>query len=191
MIDTVNVGRGAPPIEVRHRNAARSVAIKTPERRIVDVTSRGEEPWVRFSPFFPHGGIPIPFSTGVSESVEGIWQGLKVFEHADVDESAFRNAKMRGLKRTTRRFGNVLGHRRGPDGASLLDYAEARAQIYLPSYDWVLDNRLANELAELIKLARATPVTLLDYETNTDVSNLARPLSHAGIIVDRVLASLD
>ena len=31
------------------------------------------------SPFYPHGGIPIPFSGSVtSQSVEGIWQGLKV-----------------------------------------------------------------------------------------------------------------
>lgn len=28
---------------------------------IVDVTSKGPEPWVRFSLFYPHGGIPVPF----------------------------------------------------------------------------------------------------------------------------------
>src|SRR5262245_22655287 len=57
---------------------------------IHDVTSRGPEPWVRFSPFFPHGGIPVPFTAGrTAMSVEGIWQGLKVFASADVDESKF------------------------------------------------------------------------------------------------------
>ena len=56
--------------------------------RALDLTSRGEAPWVRFSPFFPLGGIPVPFSPGVeSQSVEGIWQGLKVFESCDVDAS--------------------------------------------------------------------------------------------------------
>ena len=43
---------------------------------VVDVTSRGPEPWVRFSPFFPHGGIPVPFSPGsTAMSVEGIGRG--------------------------------------------------------------------------------------------------------------------
>lgn len=32
---------------------------------IVDVTSKGSEPFVRFSPFYPHGDIPIPGSPGV------------------------------------------------------------------------------------------------------------------------------
>jgi hypothetical protein len=29
---------------------------------LLDVTSRGPQPWVRFSPFYPHGSIPVPFS---------------------------------------------------------------------------------------------------------------------------------
>ena len=52
-----------------------------PNAIIIDVTSRGEEPWIRVSPFYPHGGIPVPFSESMfSASVEGVWQGLKVFE---------------------------------------------------------------------------------------------------------------
>ena len=55
-----------------------------PDAAIIDVTSRGIEPWVRFSPFYPHGGIPIPNSPSVSaQSVEGLWQGLKVFAKSD------------------------------------------------------------------------------------------------------------
>ena len=47
---------------------------------IIDVTSKASDEYVRFSPFFPHGGIPVPFSPGwTAQSVEGIWQGLKVF----------------------------------------------------------------------------------------------------------------
>lgn len=58
---------------------------------IIDVTSKADEPWVRFSPFFPHGNIPVPFSDGVVAScVEGIWQALKVFESEDVDTSKLR-----------------------------------------------------------------------------------------------------
>ena len=61
---------------------------------------------MRLSPFFPHGGIPVPFTAGVSgASVEGNWQALKVFTHADVDPVKLAVTSMSGLKRTVRRFG--------------------------------------------------------------------------------------
>ena len=38
----------------------------------------------KLSPFYPHGGIPVPFSEGVTATcVEAVWQGLKVFESAE------------------------------------------------------------------------------------------------------------
>ncbi len=41
---------------------------------IVDVTSKGVRPWVRFSPFYPHGGVPIPGTPAeTAQSVEGLW----------------------------------------------------------------------------------------------------------------------
>jgi len=81
---------------------------------VLDLTSRGPDPWVRFSPFWPHGGIPVPLSDGrTGASVEGIWQALKVFETAGVDESKLGVTTMRGLKRTARRLGAVRGHRAG------------------------------------------------------------------------------
>ena len=40
---------------------------------LVDLTSKGEEPWIRFSPFYPHGDIPIPMGNGATaHSVEGV-----------------------------------------------------------------------------------------------------------------------
>jgi Family of unknown function (DUF6939) len=149
----------------------------------LDLTSRGPEPWVRFSPFFPHGGIPVPFSPGVSSaSVEGIWQGLKVFESTDVDQSKLAVTSMKGLKRTTRRFGRVRGHRRGVSGAELLAYRAARFAIYLPAYRWVLDDRLQAELEQLRELSANHSLVLLDYETNCDVHDSSKPLSHAGLV---------
>ncbi|HEU5382576.1 MAG TPA: hypothetical protein VFV38_44785 [Ktedonobacteraceae bacterium] len=150
---------------------------------VLDVTSRGKEPWIRFSPFYPHGGIPVPFSPGwVSTSVEGIWQGLKVFEQADVDRSKFRITTMKGIKRSVRMHGKVRGHRRGVDGNQLLSYKEARYAIYLPSYYWTLEHYLQDLVAELKELTGRGNVILLDYEVNCDVDNVSRPLSHAGLI---------
>lgn len=166
-----------------HATKPASIEKKYPGATIVDVTSKGPQPWVRFSPFFPLGGIPVPFTPGrTSESVEGIWQGLKVFEAADVDASMLTNRTMRDLKRTQRRFGPTLGHRAGLKGQALLPYLRARAEIYLPSYRWALDHKLQEELAELRPLAQAGPLVLLDYETNTDPLNPAKPLSHAALV---------
>jgi len=171
-------------IIIQNRRASEErIQHQYPDAAIFDVTSRGPDPWVRFSPFYPHGNIPIPFSPGqFSASVEGIWQGLKVFELADVDTSRFAVTTMKNLKRSVRTYGRVLGHRRGVDGEYLLSYAEARRMIYLPTYHWVLVNRLQDELAELAQLTREQTVILLDYETNCDLNNLASPLSHAGLV---------
>ena len=59
---------------------------KYPGALIIDVTSKSNDVWVKLSPFFPVGGIPVPFSPDYeSATVEGIWQGLKVFEGHGVD----------------------------------------------------------------------------------------------------------
>ncbi|MEM6995224.1 MAG: hypothetical protein AAF721_32225 [Myxococcota bacterium] len=166
-----------------------TLARRYPGAEIVDLTSRGPEPWVRFSPFFPHGGIPVPRSEGAtSESVEGIWQALKVFESADVDPTKLAVTTMKGLKRTVRRFGRCLGHRDGLAGASLLPYIRARHAIYLPAYRWTLEHRLQNEVAALRELAasaaaRDVATVVLDYEVNADVDDPARPLSHAALVI--------
>lgn len=170
-------------IIAHHRASVEQLRQQYPGAPILDVTSRGPEPWQRFSPFYPHGDIPVPFSPSwVSASVEGIWQGLKVFVQADIDLSCLTNTTMKRLKRSTRSYGSVLGHREGIDGTRLLSYAEARRAIYLPSYHWVLTNKLQKPLTEIQKLALAQGVVLLDYETNCDLNNLATPLSHAGLI---------
>ncbi|MBT2558124.1 hypothetical protein J7E24_10035 [Hymenobacter sp. ISL-91] len=150
---------------------------------IVDVTSKGDEPWVMVSPFYPHGGIPVPFSEGVfAVSVEGVWQGLKVFEDEDVDFSKFENDTMKNLKRTVRKFGKPLGHRRGVNGIELLDYGTARRSIYLKTYGWMLENKAAHVIANLVAQAEQTEVVLLDYDTNGDIDNLKTPLSHAALV---------
>ena len=166
------------------RSSVESLQRHYGDATVIDVTSRGPQPWIRFSPFYPHGGIPVPCSSEqTGASVEGIWQGLKVFARQDVDPSKLANTTMRGLKRSARQFGAVLGHRAGLQGDRLLTYAEARRLIYLPTYRWVLDHRLQDELAELRRLGAAQLVLLLDYETNGDIDDLTRPLSHASLIL--------
>lgn len=154
-----------------------------PGAKIIDLTSKAEEPYVRFSPFYPLGGIPIPFSEEhFSESVEGLWQGLKVFESEDIDPKRFEIKKMKGLKRTVRKYGKCLGHRKGVEGTDLLGYIEARKAVYLPAYLWALENRLQKEVTALRAEAEQQDLVLLDYETNGKVDDPAKPLSHAYLV---------
>ncbi len=148
---------------------------------IIDVTSKGPAPWIQFSPFYPHGGIPIPFSDETSQSVEGLWQALKVFESSDIDLKKLKITTMKGIKRTVRKYGIVKGHLKGVAGSELLGYLEARKLIYIPSYFWVLENRLQPEI-DLLRQKAQTGIVLLDYETNGNINDLSKPLSHAHLI---------
>lgn len=150
---------------------------------IADVTSQATDGLVKLSPFYPHGGIPVPFSEGYTAMcVEAIWQGLKVFETADVDVNMFANDTMKNIKRTVRRFGKPFGHRKGVKGTELLGYIEARKQIYLPAYKWVLENKVANIIERLREASKTKTIVLLDYTTNCDIDNPKTPLSHAFLI---------
>ena len=154
-----------------------------PDAILADVTSSAKDGLVKLSPFYPHGGIPVPFSEGYTATcVEAIWQGLKVFEGADVDTSLFYNNTMKGLKRTVRRYGKPLGHRKGVDGKELLGYIEARKLIYIPTYKWVLENKVARIIERLREGSKTKTIVLLDYDTNADVENAKKPLSHASLI---------
>src|SRR5690606_16258030 len=114
-------------------------------------------------------------------SVEGIWQGLKVFINQDVDVSKFEIRNMKNIKRSVRKFGQPLGHRKGLKG-ELLDYITARKEIYIPSYYWILENKTADILEELLTKAKTNDLVLLDYETNEDIENVKKPISHAALI---------
>jgi hypothetical protein len=173
-----------PLVLESRRKSPDTLRRRWPGATVIDVTSKGEEPWVRFSPFYPHGGVPIPNTPGrTAQSVEGLWQGLKVFESEDIDPRAFDVTTMRGLKRSARSRGGVRGHRFGVGSSVLLPYRDARLRIYLPAYRWVLDHRLAAEVERLRDLASRRTVVLLDYETNDDIDDLDRPLSHAGLLI--------
>ena len=166
------------------RKKPKTILKKYPDAILADVTSGAKDGLIKLSPFYPHYGIPVPFSEGYTATcVEAIWQGLKVFEGADVDVQMFKNDTMKNIKRTVRRFGKPLGHRKGVNGTELLGYIEARKQIYIPTYKWVLENKVADIIERLRNASNSgKTIVLLDYDTNADVENAKKPLSHASLI---------
>ena len=101
-------------VRVASRRRTR-LTVDYPDALILDVTSRGAEPWIQLSPFYPHGGIPVPgHPDRTSQSVEGVWQALKVFATEQEDFTKLDITTMKGIKRTARRLGPPLGHRLAP-----------------------------------------------------------------------------
>lgn len=169
-------------VESKRKKPA-TILKKYPDAILADVTSGAKDGLVKLSPFYPHGGIPVPFSEGYTATcVEAIWQGLKVFEGSDVDVQMFQNDTMKNIKRTVRRFGKPLGHRKGVNGTELLGYIEARKLIYIPTYKWVLENKVASIIEKMKEASKTKTIVLLDYDTNADVDNPKKPLSHASLI---------
>ena len=70
---------------------------------IIDVTSQARDQFIRFSPFYPHGGIPVPFSQG--------WHAMSVesgnrhisFQEYNNAEPQTHSAAFRGNQRTQKR----------------------------------------------------------------------------------------
>lgn len=176
MIFVENKKRKIERIEASHPGAV-----------ILDITSSSPHRYGQvLSPFFPHGNIPIPGdSRGLKAvSVEGIWQGLKVFEGADIDIQMFNNDTMKNIKRTVRRFGKPLGHRFGVYSDRILNYADARRYIYIPSYKYVLDKvpEVQIIINRIKEKAKDTDIVLLDYNINPDNRDITKPLSHAELV---------
>lgn len=165
------------------RRKVENILKKYPNAVIADITSQAKDGLVKLSPFYPHRGIPVPFSDGITSTcVEAVWQGLKVFEGADVDVEMFKNDTMKNVKRTVRKYGKPLGHRKGISGEELLGYIEARKQIYIPTYRWMLEHKAMTIIERLREASKTKTIVLLDYNTCCDVDDPKKPLSHAFLV---------
>ena len=151
------------------------VAELPPGAVVYDVSSRGKPPFVKLSPFFPHGLIPVPGHAGkTADSVEGIWQGLKLLDGV-TDESYFTG---KGRKRRGRPSGHLF------EGRSL-GYVEARRLIYVPAYTHLWRECIGNDLRRLFHdmAASGRPQYFYDFESNGDVDDPRSPLAHASVLV--------
>jgi len=164
------------------RQAARCVFLPYSSRAnvsadaaVFDVSSYADPPFCTLSPMWVHGGIPVPGMPGVtSDSVEGVWQGLKVIR-GRIEPRFFRG---KGAKRG----GKPSGHRLGDQ---LLRIVEARRRIYVPAYEWMLEHRVDPALlAGFLELARRGVVQYLhDVGDNGDIGNADEGLAHAAVLV--------
>ncbi|WP_372370484.1 hypothetical protein [Candidatus Uabimicrobium sp. HlEnr_7] len=145
---------------------------------LIDVSSYSEEPYCQFSPFYVHNDIPIPKKPGeYSDTVEGIWQGLKVIRKKIAPRYFRGPGKKRG--------GKPEGHKYG---GKLLSIVEARYKIYKISYDWVLENKIEQVIYRdiLDNAKKGIPQYFHDMENNGDINNPSSPLAHASLLVQYI-----
>ena len=139
-----------------------------------DVSSYAEPPFCALSPMWVHGGIPVPGAPGeASDTVEGVWQGLKVIR----GKTAPRFFRGPGAKRG----GKPSGHQFGKKELGVVD---ARRLIYVPTYEWVLENRIDPELIRNFIDAALAGVTqhFHDVGDNGDPNDADQPLAHAAVL---------
>ncbi|VVB81688.1 Uncharacterised protein [uncultured archaeon] len=142
----------------------------------IDVSSHGRPPYNLFSPFSHNAyyQIPVPGQEQLrADSVEGIWQGLKII-NGQTNPSLFKG-------RPCKCKGKPEGHQ---FGNSILGYEEARRQIYVPAYIYhAVNNALPAAWADLERRLQGGDVGLHDVEQNGSITDLTRPLAHSAILV--------
>ncbi len=144
-------------------------------RAVIDVSSYADPPFCTLSPMWVHGGVPVPGMPGnVSDTVEGVWQGLKVIR----GKTAPRFFHGPGAKRG----GKPSGHQ---FGKQLLGVVDARRRIYVPTYEWVIENRIdPTVIDQLLAVARRGVVQFVhDVCDSGDPNDTTQPLAHAAVLV--------
>jgi hypothetical protein len=141
---------------------------------VYDVSSYADAPFCQLSPMWVHGGIPVPGTRETSDTVEGVWQGLKVIR----GKTAPRYFRGPGAKRGGKPAGHLFGKK-------LLGVVEARRLIYVPIYEWMLENCInAGLIQTFIDAALAGVVQHFhDVGDNGDPNDPDQPLAHAAVLV--------
>ena len=142
---------------------------------VYDVSSNADHPFCTLSPFWPHGGIPVPgMIRTTSDSVEGIWQGLKLID----GKIAPRYFSGQGHKRG----GKPRGHQFGD---KLLKIVEAREKIYRVSYEWMLNHKADPELIDrfLSQAFAGVPQYFHDVSNNGNIGDPDEGWAHAAVLV--------
>ena len=198
-IDPPARSQGERRIVIAKRNLAQKFG-NDPSLAVFDVTSKADLscPERELSPFMPKfasdGGenkpclqVPCMPPGTVTYTVEGGWQALKVFEKEGIDKKKLQNTKGKDIKRCkSRKRGGVLGHY-CCDSPNLLGYVEARKKIYIPLYNQMLDLPQVQPILErLYQVHLEKDMVLLDIDTNEDVEDTSKPLSHASLIKARL-----
>ena len=100
-----------------------------------------------------------------------------------IDASMFRAQKPYQMVRSKRKYGEIAGYQVG--SIIVTDYEHAMKQIFVPAYEWVLENNLVSEMEQLANYIKTGQrIALVD---STD----GKSFTHATIIRDHLMSKSD
>jgi len=160
-----------------------------PAARFYDTSHNGSQAFnydfvrnaAELSSFAVYSGIPVPRQNAVSDTVEGIWQGLKVIK-GKIDPRYFHG---KGRKRQGKPKGHLFGNK-------IIGYRDARNKIFIPSYEHMITSCVSQDLMAEIYAFAMEDVTqfFFDVDDNHDVNNTKSPLAHSAVLVDVINRTL-
>lgn len=139
-----------------------------PNAILIDMTTIDEKnAFSKLSPYYPHGEIPIPNTHNLClNSVNEVWQKLCVKSQDNLSRLEYKNLKFRkGLKIN-----------------EYWTYTEARREIFIPLYCWMLENKAFKIIEFLRKQLLTTTIVIVDKSINCNIDNIEEPLSCAFLL---------
>jgi len=158
------------------------------DHEMIDMRVDAPVPWCRFHLAYQHGHIPIPQMPGhSSESVQGIVEGLALVARSGqpgkINPGYFMGP---GRPRRIQKGQWCVGYRVGTRAVSI---GEARQNLLMPAYLWVLHNRLKAFVKRLDQMGRDKDLHLYDGASNIDIHD-PKPFSGAAVVVSLINGTL-
>lgn len=149
----------------------------------IDVSKDSTSPYKIFNPNYCWGRIPLPYKQNIyknrqitAESLNALWEGLKVFENCDIDISWFKSST-NGARVENEKSGKFIGIKRGIYGDCVFSEEEARERVYIPTYKWILENRAYEFVLKLRNIRQYKDIVIIDDNTNCNIKDCEEPLS--------------
>lgn len=133
---------------------------------VVDLTTINRyNPFAKLSPYYPHSDIPILNSPFLRlNSVNEVWQILCVNKGTSGDSKEVLFRKGIGIN-------------------EYYTYEEARREILLPTYRWMLENKAFDIICKLREYnEKGGTIVFIDKTSNTDIADVSQPLSFAFLL---------
>jgi hypothetical protein len=141
------------------------------------------------NPFYSSGdvSIPVPGQAGMtSNSVEAVWQGLKIVD-GKTDFSMFHGNPYKRPTGEERR--NDPNYRYEDSkflyGTNVVDLVTARKVIYVPAYRYLFDNFVPLSFKDQVKeqLDKGIKVFFYDWDDNPNIDDTTDSFAHASLLV--------
>jgi len=136
-------------------------SLPSSKNKSIDIRYTAKEPWNRLSPDYQQGQIPIPGLAGMyADCITGMMEGLKLIgptgKPGKINPGYFQGP---GRERPVEAKEWILGYSFAGQRVSL---GEARQQIMIPAYHWVLWNRCHDLVANLREMGKQQDVWVYD-----------------------------